>query len=56
MKEATASGDQVLAGRISQFQFRDYAPRPHRKSLMWSTPACCLDTQKATSLNGFTGA
>jgi len=27
VKEATASGDQALAGRISQFQFRDIRPK-----------------------------
>ncbi|MEW9678706.1 hypothetical protein [Pseudomonas sp. TE50-2] len=27
MKEAAAAGDQVLAGRISQFQFRDIRPK-----------------------------
>ncbi|MFZ4822000.1 MULTISPECIES: hypothetical protein [Pseudomonas] len=27
VKEAVAAGDQVLAGRISQFQFRDIRPK-----------------------------
>jgi len=27
MREAAAAGDQVLAGRISQFQFRDIRPK-----------------------------
>jgi hypothetical protein len=48
VKEAVAAGDQVVAGRISQFQLRDIRPKRLSRSPMLTTPACYWATPRAT--------